>query len=115
MGSIDRSLVQAAVEAGLDAITDAASRAAVREAVLADQPDTMALALSKPVEFGGEMLAELNLKEPTAGQLEQISAVPSHQAGIKAVSLSAGVPEKVIRDLSARDFKRAENFVLTFI
>jgi hypothetical protein len=100
-------------------IADAAVLSAAADAALAvvkdGLVDTLTLPLREALSLGSEVYSEITLREPTAGQLEEIAAVPAHKAGIKAVSLCGGVPETIVRQMKSRDFKKAENFVLSFM
>ena len=66
--------------------------------------------LRKPVEFGGVKYEQLQLREPTAGDLERAAnAGTSTGILISLISLVAKVPRKVAEGLSQRDFQEELN------
>ncbi|WP_374572521.1 phage tail assembly protein [Phenylobacterium sp.] len=86
---------------------------ALTQAQLDALPDTLDVPLRKPLEQpDGSLLERLSLREPTAGEIEAFAAKAS---GIFAVSLISGVPEQVVRQLPAREFKKAEAYLLGFM
>ncbi|MDR3513784.1 MAG: phage tail assembly protein [Caulobacteraceae bacterium] len=79
-----------------------------------DLPDTFELAPRKPIEFGGQAYTVLVLREPTAGQLKEISRLSDMEATIMLLALSAGVPPGVIEKLGARDLGKGAAFLQSF-
>ena len=77
-------------------------------------PDELVINLRKPLEFAGQSYSSFTVREPTADQLDLIAMAPSSSA-IVGVRLCSGLPEQVVRMIPAREFKRAERFILGFI
>jgi hypothetical protein len=86
---------------------------------MADQqeiPDELVITLRKPIEFGGETYTELTLREPTAGEYEQVDNVKGPTAtDIIMVSLVSGVPKQVIAKVGMRDLNKAAKYLGSFI
>jgi hypothetical protein len=80
-----------------------------------DLPDTLTIELRKPVTVGEITCAELRLREPTAGEIEQWDGLTGINADRKAVSVVAGVPEAIVRQLPAREFYQAARYIGRFL
>jgi hypothetical protein len=78
-------------------------------------PDTLTITLKKPITLGATTYEELTFSEPTAGQLEQISKLDTVKATIELLAHCAGVTSGVIRGLTSRQFKQADDFISTFM
>jgi hypothetical protein len=73
--------------------------------------DTKTITLRKPVALGDVTYATLDLREPTAGELEKASAATTNMGVvINLISLVAKVPRKVAEGLCQRDLKDAGDF-----
>lgn len=74
--------------------------------------------LRKPVALGDVVYEKLELREPTAGELEKASGGPTATTNvgviINLISLVAKVPRKVAEDLCQRDFRDASDFFGNF-
>lgn len=71
--------------------------------------------LRKLVTIGDVVYEKLDLREPTAGDLEKASSATS-QMGlvINLIQIVAKVPRKVIESLCQRDLKEASAFLESF-
>ena len=78
--------------------------------------DEITIQLRKPVALGDITYSTLDLKEPTAGQLEKAASSSSSSVGmvINLISTVAVVPRKVVEGLCQRDFKEASDFLEAF-
>jgi Phage tail assembly chaperone proteins, E, or 41 or 14 len=71
--------------------------------------------LRKPVEFAGKTYETLDLREPTAGELEKAATATTNMGVvINLIQLVAKVPRKVIEGLCQRDLKEAGDFLEAF-
>ncbi|KMN32084.1 hypothetical protein VI26_18115 [Chromobacterium sp. LK1] len=82
-------------------------------------PDELTLTLRKPIDFGGEQIHVLELREPTLDELEKFSKEyqkNGHIAGSKfLISLVSGHPVAAIGRIGARDYKAAEEYLANFV
>ena len=78
--------------------------------------DEITIQLRKPVVLGDITYSTLEMKEPTAGQLEKASSSSTSGVGmvINLISAVAVVPRKVVESLCQRDFKEASDFLEAF-
>ncbi|PNG56532.1 MULTISPECIES: phage tail assembly protein [unclassified Variovorax] len=68
--------------------------------------------LRKPVKLGDLEYSTLELREPTAGELEKAAnATTNMGVVINLISLVAKVPRKVVESLCQRDLKEAGDFL----
>jgi hypothetical protein len=73
------------------------------------------ITLRKPVELGPLTYTELNLREPTAGELEKASKTGSRVGEtISLITLIAKIPRTAAEKLSQRDLLEAADFFGTF-
>lgn len=71
--------------------------------------------LRKPVKLGDMTYDKLDLREPTAGELEKASGATSDLGVvINLISIVAKVPRRVAEGLSQRDLQEASNFFVQF-
>ncbi|OVE45586.1 phage tail assembly protein [Chromobacterium violaceum] len=81
--------------------------------------DELTLTLRKPIDFGGEQIHVLELREPTLDELEKFSKEyqkNGHIAGSKfLISLVSGHPAAAIGRIGARDYKAAEEYLANFV
>lgn len=77
--------------------------------------DELVLRFKRPIEFGGQTHHEVILKEPTAGQLRDISKKSGPDATIHAIAVTAGVLQGVAEQISTRDLMKAEAFFSRFL
>jgi hypothetical protein len=77
-------------------------------------PTQLTIPLRKPISVGGEDVSELQLREPTAGEWEQIEAKPAHLQRTFAISLVGAVPLKEAAKLSIGDAVLAEDYLASF-
>ena len=87
------------------------------EEVASGVPDEKTITLRKPVTVGknGPQYTALDLREPTAGELEKASKA-STDIGVvlNLISLVAKVPRAVAEGLCQRDLKEASDFLGSF-
>ncbi|KVO95564.1 hypothetical protein WL21_32435 [Burkholderia ubonensis] len=81
-----------------------------------NQPEEKTIKLRKPVKLGsGEtevVYDSLNLREPTAGELDKAMAATSNIGiGIMLIHLISGVPKAAVEKLSQRDFTEANEYL----
>lgn len=75
------------------------------------------IVLVKPVEFNDQTVAELNLREPTAGELSKATRAGGDNnvdVAISLISQIAAVPKKVVELLGQRDFQACNDFLGSF-
>jgi len=71
--------------------------------------------LRKPITLGGVVYDKLELREPTAGELEESSkATTSLGMVISLIQIVAKVPKSVARGLCQRDMQEANDFLASF-
>lgn len=73
----------------------------------------MTLTLAKPVRIGDQEWTELQLREPTVGEMEKATtgAASGYASNIAMLSLVAGIPQAAVRLMGHRDFARAIDFL----
>lgn len=77
--------------------------------------DEKTITLRKPVELGGVTYDKLDLREPTAGELDKASRATSDVgAAILLISIIAKVPKGAIEGLCQRDLKECSDFLASF-
>ncbi|HEV2365397.1 MAG TPA: phage tail assembly protein [Caulobacteraceae bacterium] len=86
-------------------------RDAAEDEAPAELPDELVIDLHKAIDFAGETLTQITVREPTFGQLEEMRKKGS---SIFAISLISGVPEQAIAKMMARDVKKAGDFLALF-
>lgn len=83
---------------------------------LAPFGDELVLPLSTPLAFGGSEIGELNLREPTAGELEEgARSVNWATTNLVVLARITALPRTVLQKLSARDFAKASEFLAGFL
>ena len=75
---------------------------------------TLDIVLRNPVTIGEETYDRLCLREPTAGEWEEIFAHPSATRRRYAVSRIAGVPMNAVKVMGVGDVVRAEAYLSSF-
>jgi hypothetical protein len=77
--------------------------------------DEKTITLRKPVKLGDIEYTKLDLREPTAGELEKATKA-ANQMGvvINLIQLVAQVPRRVVEGLCQRDLKDASDFLEAF-
>lgn len=89
------------------------------EEIQDDIPDEMILTLRKPVKFGEESYTELNLREPTMGEIEKFTKSLSKWDPLTAMNFFiasvAGIPKPVIDLIGGRDGKKAREYLSSFL
>jgi len=89
-----------------------------------DIPDELVIVLRRPVELGGkgtappEVLVELNLREPTLIELEDLTKNSTKHGVIAAIKMliatQTGASAAAVGRIGARDFKQAEKYLSSF-
>lgn len=70
------------------------------------------ITLRKPVTLGEVIYTTLDLREPTAGELEKASTAACNLGVVmNLVSVVAKVPRRVVESLCQRDLKEAGDFL----
>ncbi|QNK65762.1 phage tail assembly protein [Variovorax sp. PAMC26660] len=79
------------------------------------EQDEITITLRKPVKLGDMTYEKLELREPTAGELEKASSATTNMGVvINLIQLVAKVPRKVVEGLCQRDLKEAGDFLEAF-
>lgn len=79
--------------------------------------DEKTIVLRKPIMLGDVTYAELNLREPTAGELSKATRSGGGNnvdVAISLISQIAEIPAGVVGKLSQRDFQEANDFLGSF-
>jgi hypothetical protein len=77
--------------------------------------DEKIITLRKPVDLGGVEYATLQLREPTAGELEKASRADSAVGTcINLISAVATMPRAAVEKIGQRDFNEACDFFSSF-
>ena len=82
-----------------------------------DMQEEKTVVLRKPVMLGDVTYAELNLREPTAGELSKATRAGGGNnvdVAISLISQIAEVPITVVGKLSQRDFTEVNDFLGSF-
>lgn len=90
---------------------DAADPVAKAPPVL--QPEKI-LILDQPIKLGDIAYGELKLREPTAGEMDDLAAKNGISWSIALVRGVSGLPEQVIRRLPIRVLNEAMEYLLPF-
>jgi len=78
-------------------------------------PEEYVLSLLKPLDKGGEPIAELLLAEPTAAQLEGAGRTLNWITNnLMTLQLVTKMPIGILRQMGARDFARASEYIRFF-
>lgn len=85
------------------------------DAVETPAEDELTITFRKPIVVGGETYTSVNLQEPTAAQWLLWSDLEGLAADIKAVAIVGGIPEPAVRQMGARDLRKASEFIATFL
>lgn len=73
------------------------------------------ITLRKPVTLGDQTYDKLELREPTAGELEKAAAAGSNMSvAISLIAAVAKVPRRVVEGLCQRDMREAGSFLEQF-
>jgi hypothetical protein len=78
----------------------------------------MTLTLAKPLQpLGGQgdVVSQLELREPTAGELAAASIANGVESNIMLIAAVSKQPVGLIRNMGARDYSKAANFLLGFL
>lgn len=77
-------------------------------------PDSKTVTLKETIDFEGKSFTTITLQEPTAGQIEDARRSSGETAVIRLIALCSGTPEAVVRQLKARNYREAGDFVTSF-
>lgn len=82
---------------------------------MSDFIDEKTIPLRKPVALAEVVYDKLDLREPTAGELEKASMLPTGVGqAISLIAAVAKVPRAVAERLCQRDFEEANDFLASF-
>ena len=83
----------------------------------------MKIQLSKPIKRGDEEIAEIDLREPTAGDVMECGypltigdgeATPNADVVGALIAKLAGIPPSTVRQMALLDFQKCMGVVLSF-
>lgn len=79
--------------------------------------DTLVLRLVKPIEFAGETITELRLREPLVEEYDKATTKAGSQVQVTThlLFLITGVSLAAIGKMGMRDFTRAADFLAGFL
>lgn len=80
-----------------------------------DLPDELVIALRKPVTHSGETYTELNLREPTGGDMKAAEKLTGIESDIVLIAMVSGMPKPAVEKIGARDLKKAQVYLAGFI
>jgi hypothetical protein len=83
-----------------------------------DQATELTLELTTPLQpLGGqgEVVRELHLREPTAGELAKSQVRNGIESNILLIAEITKQPPGLIRNMGARDYSKATSFLLGFL
>ena len=84
-----------------------------------EAPDELTITLRKPVKLGDETITELNLREPTMGEVEKFVKSTDRHDNLTAMNLFiasiSGVNKAAIDMIGARDGKAAREYLSAFL
>jgi Phage tail assembly chaperone proteins, E, or 41 or 14 len=84
------------------------------DAAPAEQPDELTIPLAETLQIGTTWVSELNLREPTLGELIKGDKYEGMQRTVVLVALASGLPRAVIELVPISEFAKAASFVLGF-
>lgn len=79
--------------------------------------DSVILVLKRPVVVGDKTITELEIREPTAGQMasaEQMSKKGGIDQGITLLGLATGLHPNVIKQLAGSDYVKSQKVLGNF-
>jgi hypothetical protein len=77
--------------------------------------ETKTVVLRTPFQFGEQTIAEVNLREPTAGDLILVSKCASNlEAAAMLVGLASDIGPAAAKKLGQRDFQECNDFLASF-
>lgn len=78
-------------------------------------PAEKVITLEKPIEFGGGLINELRLREPTAGELKQVRAVrDEYESNLLLISLVTGIAPPALDKLGVSLIEEAIEYLAGF-
>lgn len=79
-------------------------------------PDELVIELRKPVEFTGQVYTEMNLREPTLGEVANAEKAGGGIASDTVlIALVSGIPKPAVEKIGYRDAKKARDYLMGFI
>lgn len=82
---------------------------------MADKPEQLTIKLRTPIELGGQTYTQIDLVEPTAGQMKRAADGQNGvAANILLVAEVAKVLPAVVEQIGKRDFEAAVDFLQSF-
>ena len=83
---------------------------------MADQPEELVITLKKPLKSrAGVEVAEITLREPTAGEWKTWDKLSGVEADIAAIAKVAGQPPYLIEEMAASQVVEASRYLAGFI
>lgn len=79
-----------------------------------DVPDTLTIHLRKPVTFEGKTYTTLHLREPTGGEVKEISKRTGYEAILFGIHKIASIPERAVEMIGSRDIRAADRYLSSF-
>lgn len=77
--------------------------------------DTKTIKLRKPLTLGDMNYSEVNLREPTAGELAKATKTGGNvDAAIALISLVGGIPKTAVENMCQRDLAECSDFLGSF-
>jgi hypothetical protein len=80
----------------------------------AEPPDEMTITLTETLQIGTTWVTELNLREPTLGEMIKGDKYDGLQRTLAMVALVSGLPRAVIDFVPISDFAKAAAYVNSF-
>ena len=77
-------------------------------------PAKLTIPLANPVELGQITVHELNMREPTAGEMIEMEGKTGWTFNVALVSIVSGVPEAAVRKIGVADMKKATKYLDLF-
>ena len=77
-------------------------------------PPEKRIPVDPPVSYGGQSYAELVLREPSAGEIEDCDHLTGTAWTRALVAKVAGVPDKAVRELRIRELNSASEYLTGF-
>jgi hypothetical protein len=78
-------------------------------------PDTKSITLREPLAWGDQKVTQLDLKEPTAEQVEAAMKFDGMTSNMELVAANTGIPRAVIGKMKIRDLNACVDFLKPFI
>ena len=77
-------------------------------------PETLSITLRRPVKIGDVEYAVMTLREPTAGEMEQVDGESGWAKKVAMIALVSGIPAKLLEEVGVRDIDLATAYLARF-